>query len=154
MLQFNTENIYGGLSYQSKFGTMISFIPDSEISTVSSFTSKSYRFRLMVGILMVSYFVVIIAIQHIVTLESSTNWSYLFLLTLLPIINILGFIAGGRYILSAMMYPFQNSIVSESLNRQNNYKLGIEFGLFLQSFVYTLREVNGLSQGEQSLLAS
>jgi hypothetical protein len=37
------------------------------------------------------------------------------------------------------MYPYQNSIIRETLDRNNGKRFGEEFSHYLDSFIYTLR---------------
>lgn len=64
------------------------------------------------------------------------KYSWLFYI---PVINILIMFVVGRYILSAIMYPYQNSIIRETLDRNNAKRFGEEFSHYLDSFIYTLR---------------
>ena len=50
----------------------------------------------------------------------------------------------GRYILLSIIYPYQNSILRENLDRQNNERFGEEFAYYVKSFFYTLRVQSGL----------
>lgn len=45
----------------------------------------------------------------------------------------------GRYMLTGILYPYQNAIGRETLDRNNATKFGEEFEHYLESFAYTLR---------------
>ena len=64
---------------------------------------------------------------------------YYFCLVYIPLINFLLFILVGRYVLSALLFPYQNSVIRETLDRNNSAKFGEEFSHQLDSLVYTLR---------------
>ena len=63
----------------------------------------------------------------------------------LPAINGLLIVWIGRYALSGILYPYQNSVIKESLDRQNNIKFGMELSHFLNCFIFTLKSQSGLS---------
>ena len=44
----------------------------------------------------------------------------------------------GRYVVTCIYYPYQNSMQRESLDRSLNHKFGQEFAHFLDSFNYSL----------------
>jgi len=50
----------------------------------------------------------------------------------------------GRHILSAIMYPYQNSILKESLDRMSNLRFGQEQARLFHSFVYTIKLKSGI----------
>lgn len=50
----------------------------------------------------------------------------------------------GQHILSAIMYPYQNSILKESLDRMSNLRFGQEQARLLHSFIYTLKIKSGI----------
>jgi hypothetical protein len=56
-----------------------------------------------------------------------------------PILTFILIATMGRYILSGILYPYQNAFARESLDRSNASKFGEEFGHYLDSMVYTLR---------------
>ena len=62
-----------------------------------------------------------------------------FFLAYVPLFNFMLFIIIGRYVLCAILFPYQNSIVREQLDRGNSTKFGEEFAHLLDSLVYTLR---------------
>ena len=75
-----------------------------------------------------------------------------FLLLYLPVINYLIIQIVGRYALIGCIYPYQNSIIKEQLDRTNNLKFGEEFAKYFESFIYTLRCQSGLQdRSSQSL---
>ena len=51
----------------------------------------------------------------------------------------------GRYIISGIFYPYQNAILSESLDRQGTLRFGGEFAHYIDSFIHTLRHQAGIS---------
>lgn len=67
-------------------------------------------------------------------------------LLLLPPINFLLVYAGARYILYCILYPYQNSIQREGLDRSNNERFGKEFCFYLECFLYTFQVHCGISQ--------
>ena len=72
---------------------------------------------------------------------SDNPWVYLLYL---PVLNYILLQSVGRYILIGCIYPYQNSIIREQLDRTNNLKFGQEFAKYLESFIYTLRCQSGL----------
>jgi len=54
-----------------------------------------------------------------------------FFLLYLPILNFMLIVIFGKYILSGIMYPYQNSIIREELDRSNATKFGQEFAHYL-----------------------
>lgn len=75
------------------------------------------------------------------TLLAESHWFYL---VFVPAINFMLILLGGRYILSALLYPYQNAIIRESLDRNNATKFGQEFAHYLECLVYTLRVQAGM----------
>lgn len=71
-------------------------------------------------------------------------------LIILPIVNLLVMTILGRYILSAIRYPYQNAIIRESLDRGNASKFGQEFAHYLECLVYTLRIQAGMNRHQPS----
>ena len=65
--------------------------------------------------------------------------SYWYYAAFLPVINIVFTYIIGCYILTGLLYPYQNSIGRETLDRNNATKFGEEFEHYLESFAYTLR---------------
>jgi hypothetical protein len=65
-----------------------------------------------------------------------SNWFYILYTPILTFILIASI---GRYVLSGILYPYQNAFARESLDRTNATKFGEEFAHYLDSFVYTLR---------------
>ena len=65
-----------------------------------------------------------------------SHWVYL---SYLPGINYVLTMIIGKYVLSAILYPYQNAYAREHLDRSNANKFGEEFSHYLDSFVYTLR---------------
>ena len=61
------------------------------------------------------------------------------LLGYVPLLNLILLYVISRYALSSLMYPYQNSIIREGLDRINSSKFGEEFTHYLDSFLYTLR---------------
>lgn len=51
----------------------------------------------------------------------------------------------GRWIIAGVLYPYQNFIIRETLDRANNTKFGEDFIHFLECFSATLRNVAGLT---------
>lgn len=45
--------------------------------------------------------------------------------------------------LSGILYPYQNSFIRENLDRQNNYKFGLEFINFLDNFLHSILMSSG-----------
>lgn len=66
------------------------------------------------------------------------------LLLLVPPINFLLVYAGARYVLYCILYPYQNSIQREWLDRSNNDRFGREFCYYLECFLYTFQSNCGL----------
>ena len=62
----------------------------------------------------------------------------------LPIFNLILILTIGKYVLSAMLYPYQNSIVREILDRTNANKFGSEFAHYLVALLYTIRIQAGI----------
>lgn len=71
------------------------------------------------------------------------------ILLYLPIFNFILITLIGRYILSAIRYPYQNAIIRESLDRGNSSKFGQEFAHYLECLVYTLRIQAGMNRNAQ-----
>ena len=73
------------------------------------------------GFFIIAYFVAVTAAQYYIVdpdfPEYSEPLSYLFYLLYLPGINMVMILAVGRYILSGILYPYQNSIIRESIDR-------------------------------------
>jgi hypothetical protein len=65
--------------------------------------------------------------------------SYWFYLLYMPIVTLILIAVIGRYILSGILFPYQNAFARESLDRNNASKFGEEFAHYLDSFMYTLR---------------
>lgn len=65
-----------------------------------------------------------------------SKWFYLMYM---PILTFIMLAVLGRYILSGILYPYQNAYARESLDRSNATKFGEEFAHYLDSFMYTLR---------------
>ena len=70
-----------------------------------------------------------------------------------PIINIFLTKILGNYILSAVLFPYQNAYIREALDRTNATKFGEEFAHYLESFVYTIRIQAGMN-GRRSSVSS
>jgi hypothetical protein len=47
-----------------------------------------------------------------------------FNLAYIPVLNFILLVVIGRYVLSAIRYPYQNAIIRESLDRSNSSKFG------------------------------
>ena len=63
----------------------------------------------------------------------------------LPAINLIFLIILGRYsILSFGVYPYQNSLMKEQLERSNSARFSDEFAYFVKCMIYTLRIESGL----------
>lgn len=77
-----------------------------------------------------------------------------FFLVYVPLFNFLLFVTIGRYILCAILFPYQNSIVREQLDRGNSAKFGEEFAHLLDSLVYTLRIQADDNEMKEEMLAS
>ena len=65
--------------------------------------------------------------------------SYWYYLAFVPIINIVLTYIIGKYVLSGLLYPYQNSIGREALDRSNSTRFSEEFEHFLECLAYTLR---------------
>lgn len=65
--------------------------------------------------------------------------SYWYYVAFIPVVNIALTYLIGKYILTGLLYPYQNSIGRETLDRNNATKFGEEFEHYLESFAYTLR---------------
>lgn len=71
------------------------------------------------------------------------------LLLYIPLLNLLLLQLAGRYILlSFVIYPYQNSVMREQLDRSNNARFAEEFSYYLKSLIYTLRVHAGLVMNE------
>ena len=66
----------------------------------------------------------------------SSNWYYAMFV---PVLNIVLTYIIGKYVLTGLLYPYQNSIGRETLDRNNATKFGEEFQHYIESFAYTLR---------------
>jgi hypothetical protein len=64
------------------------------------------------------------------------------------VINFILIITIGRYLLSSMLYPYQNSIIREGLDRNNASRFGQEFSHYLECMVYTIRIQAGMDLGD------
>ena len=53
--------------------------------------------------------------------------SYWYYVTFIPVINIVLTYIVGKYVLTGLLYPYQNSIGRETLDRNNATKFGEEF---------------------------
>ena len=76
------------------------------------------------------------------TLLEALEWfvsSYWYYVAFIPAINILLTYIIGHYVLSGLLYPYQNSLGRETLDRNNATRFGEEFEHYLESFAYTLR---------------
>ena len=65
-----------------------------------------------------------------------SKWVFL---SYMPAVNYVLTMIIGRYVLSGILYPYQNAYAREHLDRGNANKFGEEFSHYLDSFVYTLR---------------
>lgn len=72
----------------------------------------------------------------------SSHWYFL---VYVPVFNLVTFLIVGRYLLSAALYPYQNSICREFLDKNNARIFGEEFAHYLSSMVYTIRLQSGMS---------
>ena len=134
-------------------------IPDSEISEQRHFTNKSACYRCTATLLLSIYVSVITAAHIIAYLEVFKDehdlagsapkiWkalrSHWFLFLYMPVINLVGLIVFGRYALFSFgVYPYQNSLMWEQLERSNNARFAEKFAYFLKSMIYTLRLESG-----------
>jgi hypothetical protein len=120
-------------------------IPDSEISKEYLFNIQSAKCRWLTALAFIVYFaIVIVCLYYLIYDNYDKPKAYFYLLLLLPGINSLLILAAGRYILSGILYPYQNFIIRESLDRANNGKFGEDFGHFLQCLVFTIKYTAGL----------
>ena len=81
-------------------------IPDSEISTVSSFTSRRVCFRLGIATFILLYFIAAAMIQFNFGEYIGDNTKMLYYLLYIPGINMLIILIIGRYALSGILYPY------------------------------------------------
>ena len=138
-----------------------SYIPDHQLSTQSMLDRplNSGCKRCCLGLFVVAYLVFFVSMQivaHAMDADEEIGrrpnlprWAasfiefvgtpYYFCLVYIPLINFLLFILVGRYVLSAILFPYQNSVIRETLDRNNSAKFGEEFSHQLDSLVYTLR---------------
>lgn len=79
-----------------------------------------------------------------------SKWLYL---TYLPVLNYILTMVIGRYVLSGILYPYQNAYAREHLDRGNASKFGEEFSHYLDSFIYTLRVQAGQDVRKSLLLS-
>jgi hypothetical protein len=120
-------------------------IPDQRISTVSDLSRHSLGIRL-VSFFSFSLFFLIVVVLNIYAFpmvldKQKAAWFYLLLL---PGVQMIIIIILGRYALSGILYPYQNTIVSQSLDRLNSLKFGEDFVHFLDCFLYTIKSNSGL----------
>lgn len=71
-----------------------------------------------------------------------------------PALNFLLIFFIGRWVLVGILYPYQNYIIRETLDRANNTKFGEDFIHFLECFSATIRSVAGLNIDRQNSVAS
>ena len=57
----------------------------------------------------------------------------------IPLLNVVLIYLVGHYALTTLLYPYQNSIIREALDRNNSTKFGEEFCDYLDSLLYTMR---------------
>jgi hypothetical protein len=84
------------------------FISDDRISKVLFFNLQSTRFKIITTMFLIMYFVFVICMYVYVldhTLAKSKLYFYFYLL-FFPLINLLLIFGLGRYILSAILYPY------------------------------------------------
>ena len=136
------------------------FIPDSFLSKESDFErpgAETKRYCFLFSLLFYTYGLVLLKFSHDngyleteIELEEgylkellevsewfvTSNWYYL---AFFPVINIILIYIVGHYMLTGILYPYQNSIGRETLDRNNATKFGEEFEHYLESFAYTLR---------------
>ena len=136
-------------------------IKDSEISTYSTFTLSSHCMKkfclfftlILIGVLIYGVKLLTdyleftlgfeIARHYILGLDDFIN-DYWWILIIIVTSNLVLTLVIGRYVLSAMLYPYQNSIIRETLDRSNAQKFGEEFSNYLESMVYTIRILAGM----------
>ena len=123
---------------------------DSEISTIDDFTRKTCCFRWSITSIVLTYLIIVgllIYIDQAHTFNlfgnmiADTNDAERYLsygiLLMVPPLNFLFIYWGARYILYCLLYPYQNSIQREWLDRSNNERFGKEFCYYLECFLYT-----------------
>jgi len=66
----------------------------------------------------------------------------------LPLLNFFLIVLIGRYALSGIMYPYQNAVIREELDRNNASRFGHEFSHYLECLVYTIRVQAGMDDDE------
>lgn len=121
------------------------YIPDSEITKEYLFNIQSAKCRWLTALAFIVYFgIVIVCLFFLISDKYDKPQAYFYLLLLLPGINSLIILAVGRYILSGILYPYQNFIIRETLDRTNNGKFGEDFGHFLNCMVFTLKYTAGI----------
>lgn len=91
-------------------------IPDSDLSKSLS----SYFTRFLLSSLLVLYVVGVVLAQLYLPEEYSWPLCVLYVPALMTIV----LDVVGRHILAAIMYPYQNSILKESLDRMSNLRFG------------------------------
>jgi hypothetical protein len=51
----------------------------------------------------------------------------------------------GSHIISSVYYPYQNEVQKEAMDRNSNFKFGVEFSHYLDSFLYSLQGQAGIT---------
>ena len=78
-----------------------------------------------VAIFFIAYFVLVLLIFKLYVSEHIEKpLLYWFSLLFLPLFNLILIVWLGRYLLSGILYPYQNYFVREGLDRFNNLKFG------------------------------
>ena len=111
-------------------------IPDSMLS--KSLSSCCSRFLL--SSLLVVYIAGVVLSQFYLPEE----WFWPLCVFYIPALMTILFDIIGRHVLSAIMYPYQNSILKESLDRMSNLRFGQEQARLFHSFVYTIKLKSGI----------
>lgn len=140
---------------------MQQIIKDSEISTYSSFSTSRHCLKkfclfftiIIIGIVIYGVKLLSDYIEFEIGVEITKHYlvrmdeffaDYWWILIIIVTTNLVLTLVIGRYILSAMLYPYQNSIIRETLDRSNATKFGEEFSNYLESMVYTIRILAGM----------
>lgn len=143
----------------------VAYIPDSEISTLNDLTKHARGYRTTLWLLLFVYVLVFVTLEYVISKkdiffpECDQNcskffqlfdkyWYLWYILVYFPPLNGILITVIGRYILCGTMYPYQNTIVRESLDRINNQRFGQELLLNLKSFAYTIKLYSGMPTNE------
>jgi hypothetical protein len=90
------------------------------------------------------YFAAVSCFQIFIADNFEDHIKYWYCSLFLPGFNFIAILLVGKYILSCMLYPYQNLIFGETQDIGNNYRFGEEFTHSLECLVYTIKCQAGL----------